>query len=504
MTDENRVRQINTNKEQKLWHAPKEMQKFGKFKGLAGESTIYCRKNAQILQKKRTVVILDGYFCKYYSDLLKYVERREKALTELVEKYNDNERWALLEFKKKEFFMKERNLLRQRRWKPQLKDFSIVAQIGQGAFGEIYLTECVKTKEVCALKVIPKKYACNSYQKLSILTERDILATGRYEYLVELKYAFQDSNKLYLAMEFLPGGDFRTFLNNNEWLDGNVVKFYFAEMVMAVGSVHEMGYIHRDIKPENFLITSKGHIKLTDFGLACGVLSGEIESSKEDKYGGDMGKGINGGGGGGGVENCKKYEYDKTGVRGVWAKETVGSLDYMAVEVLERRAYNKTVDFWSLGCVLYEMATFKTPFQGSHEGILNWKTRFGTNSRGKEHGLDEDTWRMVRRLIADPINRFQEAEEILAERYFPEKEKLEEMIKTAPFTPVLESEQDIKYFDDFNSGEIQTLYFEIMMHRRKMEERLEKESKDKDRDWGYNNKREYGMFTFKKQKDWKY
>lgn len=499
MTDENQITQINSNNPPKLWHPQNAIQKFGNFNGLAAESTIYCRKNAQFLQKKRAAVILDQYFCNYYSDLFKYIDRREKALAELVQKYKDNELSVLLEFKKEDFLMKERKLLRQRRWKPQLKDFSIVTQIGQGAFGEIYLAQRLKTKEVCALKMIPKKFASHSYQRLSILTERDILATARYEYLVHLKYAFQDCNNLYLAMEFLPGGDFRTFLNNNQSLDGNAVKFYFAEMVMAVGSVHEMGYIHRDIKPENFLITSKGHIKLTDFGLACGVLSGQIVNSKRDKYSGYMGEVSNGG-----VDICKKYMYDKTGESPVWAKETVGSLDYMAVEVLERRPYNKTVDFWSLGCVLYEMVTFKTPFQGSHEAIMKWKTRFGSKSMGNEHGLDKDTWGMVTRLIADPINRFQNAEEILVDRYFPEKELLAEMIKTAPFSPVLESEQDCKYFDDFNSAEIQTLYYEIIMHRRKVEEKLEKERLDKYFDEGYKKKSEYPMFTFKRQKGWKY
>jgi serine/threonine protein kinase len=107
-----------------------------------------------------------------------------------------------------------------------------------------------------------------------ILTERQILAVASSSpWLVKLLYAFQSIDHVYLAMEFVPGGDFRTLLVSSGVLKEPYAKLYFAEMSMAVFELHKLGFIHRDLKPENFLLDSQGHIKLTDFGLSRGSLS---------------------------------------------------------------------------------------------------------------------------------------------------------------------------------------------------------------------------------------
>lgn len=84
-----------------------------------------------------------------------------------------------------------------------------------------------------------------------------------------LKASFKDENYLYLVMEYLPGGDFMTLLMKKDILSEKEAKFYMAEMVLAVESVHKMNYIHRDLKPDNILIDQNGHIKLSDFGLCA-------------------------------------------------------------------------------------------------------------------------------------------------------------------------------------------------------------------------------------------
>ena len=128
-----------------------------------------------------------------------------------------------------------------------------------------------------------------------ILVERDILAGSRGGggWLVQLLYAFQDEESIYLAMviyqrrklsdyqEYVPGGDFRSLINASGILHNQHARFYTAEMFLAVNALHKLGYIHRDLKPENFLVGASGHIKLTDFGLSSGVLAGErIESMR--------------------------------------------------------------------------------------------------------------------------------------------------------------------------------------------------------------------------------
>src|SRR5271156_72765 len=116
-----------------------------------------------------------------------------------------------------------------------------------------------------------------------ILVERDILAGSRGAggWLVQLFYAFQDEEHIYLAMEYVPGGDFRSLINASGILHHEHARFYCAEMFLSVNALHKLGYIHRDLKPENFLVSSTGHIKLTDFGLSSGILATDrIESMR--------------------------------------------------------------------------------------------------------------------------------------------------------------------------------------------------------------------------------
>ena len=127
--------------------------------------------------------------------------------------------------------------------------------------------------------------------------ERDILTATKTPWLVRLLYAFQDPEHVYLAMEYVPGGDFRTLLSHSGVLQEQHARFYISEMFCAVTELHKLGYIHRDLKPEvgdcsrvfkgcskyfqNFLVDGTGHVKLTDFGLATGALNPKrIESLK--------------------------------------------------------------------------------------------------------------------------------------------------------------------------------------------------------------------------------
>lgn len=205
-------------------------------------------------------------------------------------------------------------MLRRRRTKLRVDQFHIIAQVGQGGYGEVYLARKQETGEVCALKKMQKRTLFkmdevsaevpkvhNVFQRQPqirhVLVERDILTATKTPWLVRLLYAFQDAEHVYLAMEYVPGGDFRTLLNNSGVLKEEHARFYISEMFAAVNELHKLGYIHRDLKPEvcrpsigtsplanlpqNFLVDSTGHVKLTDFGLATGALNPRlIESLK--------------------------------------------------------------------------------------------------------------------------------------------------------------------------------------------------------------------------------
>jgi cell cycle protein kinase DBF2 len=150
-----------------------------------------------------------------------------------------------------------------------VEQFHIIAQVGQGGYGEVYLARKQETGEVCALKKMRKRtlfkmdevdlcpplIVINSprltrFQVRHVLVERDILTATKTPWLVRLLYAFQDAEHVYLAMEYVPGGDFRTLLNNSGVLKEEHARFYISEMFASVCELHKLGYIHRDLKPE--------------------------------------------------------------------------------------------------------------------------------------------------------------------------------------------------------------------------------------------------------------
>jgi len=308
-------------------------------------------------------------FLDYYFDLLTYVSARQKRLAAFKQEFppppaTDEETYKQMWTK---YTGRERANLRKRRVRLKHADFQILTQVGQGGYGQVFLAQKKDTKEVCALKVMNKKLLFKLDEVRHVLTERDILTTAKSEWLVRLLYSFQDETNIYLAMEYVPGGDFRTLLNNTGVLSNRHARFYIAEMFCAVDALHQLGYIHRDLKPENFLVDSTGHVKLTDFGLAAGFLApSRLESMRlrleqASQAPVPFGKPI-----GERTVAERREGYRNMREREInYAKSIVGSPDYMAPEVLRGEEYDFTVDYWSLGCMLFEALTGFPPFAGA-------------------------------------------------------------------------------------------------------------------------------------------
>mgnify|MGYP002625252221 FL=1 len=169
---------------------------------------------------------------------------------------------------KEEILHKEGENLRKKRQKISIFDFVPIKIIGKGAFGEVRVCKYIPTGDVVAIKKMKKDEMHKKNQVLHVRAEREVLSQAKNQWIVELKFSFQDQKYLYLGMEFLPGGDLMTLLMSRDILPEEEAKFYAAEMVLAIESVHEMDCIHRDLKPDNVLIDKDGHIKLSDFGLS--------------------------------------------------------------------------------------------------------------------------------------------------------------------------------------------------------------------------------------------
>lgn len=139
----------------------------------------------------------------------------------------------------------ETETLRKRRIRIRITHFQIIRQIGQGGYGQVFLAQKRDTKETCAVKKMSKSTLHRLGETRHILTERDVLAGADSPWLVKLLYAFQDIEHVYLAMEYVPGGDFRTLLTASGVLREKHAKFYFASMCAAVFALHKCGFIHR-------------------------------------------------------------------------------------------------------------------------------------------------------------------------------------------------------------------------------------------------------------------
>ena len=165
---------------------------------------------------------------------------------------------------------KESNYIRLKRAKIDKSMFEKITTLGVGAFGEVALVLKKDTRQLLAMKTLRKKDVYQRNQVAHVKAERDILAEADNEWVVKLYYSFQDADNLYFVMDYIPGGDMMSLLIKLGIFEEPLARFYIAELVLAIESVHNMGFIHRDIKPDNILIDRDGHIKLTDFGLCTG------------------------------------------------------------------------------------------------------------------------------------------------------------------------------------------------------------------------------------------
>lgn len=416
---------------------------------------------------KRKATLAQLYFLDYYFDLLGYLHARKGRTAGF--KNDVAARGLSQEEMNKEFKSyvgRERVVLRKRRIKLRVDQFRIIAQVGQGGYGSVFLARKADTGEVCALKKMKKTTLAKMDEVKHVLIERDILTATKTPWLVSLLYAFQDRDHVYLAMEYVPGGDFRTLLNNSGVLKEEHARFYSAEMFMGVSELHKLGYIHRDLKPENFLVDSTGHVKLTDFGLATGALNpAKIESMKNKL---DQVK----------DENLvvrstleRRTMYKSMRMAEPrYADSVVGSPDYMPPEVLRGKTYTFSADYWSLGCILFEFLCGFPPFSGSTPdetwvNLKNWPKVLRRPVYDKPEdlifNLTDQAWEAVVHLIASPKDRVSTIQEVQGLKFYSEVPFKGLRQQAAPFVPMLDNETDVGYFDSFSSPEDMAKYAEV-------------------------------------------
>ena len=358
---------------------------------------------------------------------------------------------------KQEILHKEGENLRKKRQKITIFDFIPIKIIGKGAFGEVRICKYIPTGDIVAIKKMKKEEMHKKNQVLHVRAERDVLSEAKNQWIVELKFSFQDQKFLYLGMEYLPGGDLMTLLMARDILPEEDAKFYAAEMVLAIESVHEMGCIHRDLKPDNVLIGKDGHIKLSDFGLSkkLDVLldkNNKFISNQDNKIFNNNNTNLSY------AEQFRIFKNMKSKKRREKAFSTVGTPDYIAPEVFKQKGYGQEIDWWSLGVIMFEMMIGYPPFYSDSstetcKKIINWESNLEIRS---EANISKEAIDILKKLINDPEKRLGRngAEEVKQHPFFKNvdwKHVKETMIP--PFIPELKNIFDTKYFDEYEETE---------------------------------------------------
>ena len=289
-----------------------------------------------------------------------------------------------------------------------IDDFQIVKVLGTGAFGKVSLVYNEELKRYFAMKSLKKEYIKKYQQTKHTKEERKIMEKIDYPFISKLYYAFQTKKSLFMITEFMAGGEMFHHLHECGHFDENRTRFYIAELVLAIDHLHKNNILYRDLKPENILLDEIGHIKLTDFGLS---------------------------------KIMNNIEKDKT-------YTVCGTPIYVAPEVLSGTGYNKLVDWWSLGVLLYEFLAGYSPFREMKNRIdLNIYKR-----KLKQDPLISDTaFDLIKKLCQTNVEERlgKNVKDIKNHKFFEDIDwvKLEKKQITPPFKPKIRYQGDVRNFD---------------------------------------------------------
>ncbi|CDS01147.1 hypothetical protein [Sporisorium scitamineum] len=209
-----------------------------------------------------------------------------------------------------------------------LYHFYLLRAVGKGAFGKVRVVQHKQTKDLYALKYINKAKCIKMRAVSNIIQERRLLEEIDSPFVCNLRYAFQDDENMFMVLDLMLGGDLRFHLDRTGNMSEDVVRFYVAELALGLDYLHRLQIVHRDLKPDNVLLDEKGHAHLTDFNIAVHFSPRRPLTS------------------------------------------IAGSMAYMAPEVLTKRGYLSSVDWWSLGVVAYELLFGRRPFRGKTNSAL--------------------------------------------------------------------------------------------------------------------------------------
>ncbi|KAJ2736163.1 hypothetical protein H4R23_002064 [Coemansia sp. Cherry 401B] len=378
---------------------------------------------------------------------------------------------------------------------PSIEDFDFVKPISRGAFGRVYLTRKKATQDLFAIKVMRKKDMINKNMVTQALAERRALSLLSTEWVVQLYYAFHSSKHLFLVMEYLVGGDLAGLLRVSGVMDEESARFYIGEIACAIDYLHRNSIVHRDIKPDNVILTSDGHIKLTDFGLSQvavrgssdgkglegseGVAAVDTPSSSDTPPPGDadLAAGISdkteeywtaalamAGGSGvktpaaGGAQAAKALPLSKRAHARKSSRGFLGTPDYLAPELLLGAGNGLAVDWWALGVCLFEFICGYPPFMDeSPEAIFRNILNHAIDWPDEEGFVSPEAIDLINALLRpEPATRAH-WKDIQASKLYEGWDLANVRQREPPFVPQPDDDIDTSYFEACQRKELQRL-----------------------------------------------
>jgi len=310
-------------------------------------------------------------------------------------------------------------------------DFEFVFIIGKGGFGKVWRVKYKKTNELYALKEMSKTKIIDKKSENSINGEREFLSFLHHPFIVNMHFAFQDNDNLYLVMDLLTGGDLRYHCSRYRSFSEEQTRFFLACIIHSLSYIHKNNVIHRDIKPENLVLDDKGYVCITDFGVA------------------------------------KKNMKDNS-------SETSGTPGYMCPEVMNGKNHSFPADYFSIGVIGYEFMMGKRPYRGRgrkeiKEQMMNYQARI-TEEEMKD-GWSIECVQFINALLERKEKRrlgYKEGVKELKQhpwmKYYPWKDLAKKNLP-APFIPENMDNFDKKYCESVDeiSDETQLRYDEIIL-----------------------------------------
>ena len=306
-----------------------------------------------------------------------------------------------------------------------LGDFDIIKVIGRGTFGKVTLVRYKEDGKLYAMKAMSKRKLSDEKNINNVLVEKEVLIQTKHPFLVHAYFCFQTEAKIFIILDYVPGGElFRRLIVDGRFSEQRT-QLYVAEILLGIEALHKKGFIYRDLKPENILIDIDGYLKITDFGFA----KGNITSSSST------------------------------------TSSFCGTPEYLAPEFFKQQPYTRSVDWWSLGALMYEMLDGNAPWYDENPkkmymGIL-------LNPLPIPNFISPDAADLLLRLLEkDPKKRLgsgpTDAEEIKEHPWFQnlDWDKVYKKEVRSPYIPHVEDPTDTSQFDSQFTTETPAVSYE--------------------------------------------